>query len=169
MDNSILNVFTYFKTILCMCPECSNIMRLSDMHLRSRYKSPRTWLDTYEAKTAEFEEEEIKSVEEENELKRQARDEGRRKAKKLVKKSMSKEFSKLRFDPYDIKAILHPVDFVVFNGMNDDMVRNVILMSKRTTNPYMSSLHRDVEKAIKTKSYDWTVVRVSRDGGVIFE
>ena len=53
--------------------------------------------------------------------------------------------------------------------MNDNLIRKMILMSKKTNNPCMLNLHRDVESTIKTKSYDWRVVRVSQDGNVSFE
>ena len=169
MDDFFLDAFSYFRTILCMCPECNNIVRLSDLHLRSYEKSPRTWLDSHELELSKLEEKKAEFAEKERTIKEQARTRGRKEVKELVKKSMSKEFSKLKFDPYDIRAILHPVDFAIFNGMNNDMVKDIILTSKKTTNPILSKMHRDVENAIKAKSYDWKVVRVSQGGKVKFE
>lgn len=167
--DGVLDVFNHFRTILCMCPECDNIMRLSDMHLRSRGKAPRTWLDSYEAKAERLGDEEGRFAEEKEALQKQARDEGQRMARRRVKKTMSKEMAKLRFDPYDIKPILHPVDFAVFNGMHEGAVRDILLMSKSTDNPHLARLHRDVESAVRSKSYDWKTVRVSEDGSVGFE
>lgn len=169
MGNAVLDIFNNFRTILCMCPECSNIMRLSDLHLRSRGKAPRTWLDSYEDKAERLGDEESKFAKEKKIVQEQARHKGQLTAKKLVKKTMSRDLAKLRFDPYDIKPILHPVDFVIFNGMHEDAVRDILLMSKRTVNPHLARLHRDVESAIKSKSYDWKTVRVSPEGNISSE
>ena len=169
MGSAVLDIFNHFRTILCMCPECSHIMRLSDLHLRSRGRAPRTWLDSYEAKDKKLGDEKDKFEEEKKALQMQARDEGQRTARRRVKKTMSREMAKLRFDPYDIKPILHPVDFAVFNGVHEDAVRDVLLMSKRTGNPHLARLHKDVEHAIKSKSYDWKTVRVSPEGNISFE
>lgn len=169
MGDAVLDIFNHFRTILCMCPKCSNIMRLSDLHLRSRGRAPRTWLDSYEAKAEKLEEEQGKFDEEKRTLQKQASKEGQIMARKRVKKTMSKELAKLRFDPYDIKPILHPIDFAIFNGMHEDAVRNILLMSKKTANPHLARLHKDVENAVKSKSYDWKTVRVSQDGNVGFE
>lgn len=114
MGNAVLDIFNHFRTILCMCPECSNIMRLSDLHLRSRGRAPRTWLDSYEDRAEELEEAQDGFGEEKDALQKRARAEGQRMARKRIKKTMSKELAKLRFDPYDIKPILHPVDFAIF-------------------------------------------------------
>ena len=46
-------------------------------------------------------------------------------------------------------------------GMHEGTVHNISLMSKRTANPHLARLHKDVENTIKSKSYDWKTVRVS--------
>ena len=52
-----LDIFNKFKTILCMCPNCSSLLRLSELHLRSKTPSPTTWLDEYDVKKTEVDEE----------------------------------------------------------------------------------------------------------------
>ena len=77
---------------------------------------------------------------------------------------------KLReYDPYDVKAILHPIDFVVFDGMNKGQVEDVTLISNKTTNPNMQILHKAIEKAVKSKSYDWKVLHVAKDGEITYK
>jgi len=41
-----------------MCPKCNDLMRLSELHLRSKEKAPKTWLDTYESKINAIEDKE---------------------------------------------------------------------------------------------------------------
>ena len=56
MIDEMLSVFTNFKNILCICPECNNISRLSQLHLYSAKKTVRTWLDDYEDRVRLFRE-----------------------------------------------------------------------------------------------------------------
>ena len=49
-----------------------------------------------------------------------------------VLKSMDDYFSKKKYNPYDIKPIIHPVDFVIFNGDHDKQVNEVVFLSKKS-------------------------------------
>ena len=169
MDDSILDIFNNFKTILCMCPKCNSLMRLSDLHLKAKTPAPKTWLDRYESRIDTIEKREDLFDQQKSKIREKATERGRAKVPILVKKSMSKQFTKLNYDPYDIKAILHPIDFVVFNGMNKDAMKDVVLLSRKTSNSYLDALHKGIEKAVNEKSYDWKVVRVSAEGDVKYE
>lgn len=43
-----VQLFQYGRTILCLCPCCGDIVRLSDLTLHYEGETPRTWLDEYE-------------------------------------------------------------------------------------------------------------------------
>ena len=167
--SSFIDMFTNMKTVLCVCPNCSKLMRLSDLHLRSDGKAEMTWLDKHDSKVSTFEKKEQKFDEEEEEIREKSRSRGRSKVPALIRKSMDEKFAKLKYDPYDIKALLHPIDFVVFDGMNKDKMKNVVLMSKGTTNPNLLQLHQGIAHAVGDEAYDWKVVRVSEDGQVEYE
>lgn len=152
-----------------MCPECSNISRLSDLQLRTVGKAPRTWLDDYKHKVEKIEEKEAKFEEEEEGIREEARARGRAQVPDLVRKTMGTQFAKLEYNPYDIKALLHPVDLVVFDGMTEKDMKNVIFLSKATPNQYLKTLHTEVARSIDDKNYDWKVVRVTQDGQVEIE
>jgi len=169
LANSFPEIFNQFKTILCLCPKCNSISRLSDLHLRSKGKAPKTWLDNYELSVQKLEEQEAKFEEEEDEIREKAAERGRAKVPEIVRQSMDKQFAKLNYDPYDIKPLLHPVEFAVFNGMNSGNIDNVILLSRISSNPNLQNLQKAVAKAIDDKLYDWKVARVSLDGDVEFE
>ena len=40
-----LDLFNKFKIIFCLCPHCSSLLRLSQLHLRSDVPSQKTWLE----------------------------------------------------------------------------------------------------------------------------
>jgi predicted Holliday junction resolvase-like endonuclease len=152
-----------------MCPKCDNLMRVSDLQLISKEKTGKTWLDILDAKTKKIDYKEEKFKEEEENIREQARERGRKQVPKLINESINKNFAKLNYNPYDVKAILHPIDFVVFDGMNKGQVEDVALISNKTTNPHMNNLHKAIAKAVKTKSYDWKTLHVAQDGEITYK
>ena len=169
MVESFVQMFNQLKTIHCMCPKCDNLMRVSDLQLISKDKTEKTWLDILDEKTKRIDKKEEKFEEEEDNIREQARERGRKQVPKLINQSMNKNFTKLKYDPYDVKAILHPIDFVVFDGMNKGQVEDVTLISNKTTNPLMQNLHKAIAEAVKTKSYDWKILHVAQDGKVTYK
>lgn len=169
MADSFLDTFQQFKMILCVCPKCNVLSRLSDLQLRSKEKAPRTWLDDYDITSQKLQEQENEFEEKEGEIREKAAERGRAQVPDIVRKSMDSQFAKLSYDPYDIKALLHPVEFVVFDGMNKGELDNITLLSRLSTNSNLKNLQKAVAKAVDEKLYDWKVVRVSLDGDVVFE
>ena len=53
--------------------------------------------------------------------------------------------------------------------MNEWQVNNVTLLSNKTTNPHLQSIHKAIAEAIKTKSYDWNILHVAEDGKVTYK
>ncbi|MGB9023476.1 MAG: Holliday junction resolvase-like protein [Candidatus Bathyarchaeia archaeon] len=105
--------------------------------------------------------------EKENKLRDEAAERGRRRVPALVRKSMDSQFARLKYNPYDIKALLHPVDFVVFDGLDSkDKLRQIVFLSKRVENDWLNSLRSSVQKAVEQKNYNWQVARVSVDGAI---
>jgi len=152
-----------------MCPKCNEIVRLSDLQLRAKGKAPRTWLDDYQVDVEKADEIEAKFEEEKEKIKEEARERGRAQVPELVRQSLDEKFAKLHYNPYDIKALLHPIDFVVFDGMTDEEMKNVVLLAKSTTNQYLQTIHNNIARTVEDKNYDWKVVRVSQDGQVEIE
>lgn len=157
------------KIVHCVCPNCNKISRVSDLRLNSKDKSVKTWLDKYDSKILSVAKKEQKYLEEENALREKARERGRATVPDMIKKSMDERFAQLPYDPYDIKALLHPIDFVVFDGNHQELLKNIVLLSRKTKNENLIQLHRGIATAVKEKKYDWKVIRVSEDGQVEYE
>ena len=47
MDD-FLTVFTNFKNILCVCPNCQALPRLSELQIFSTKKAPKDWMDDWQ-------------------------------------------------------------------------------------------------------------------------
>ena len=67
-----------------------------------------------------------------------------------------------KYDPYDIHSVFHPVDFVVFDGLNKGVMKDIAFLARK--NPPMSKIHASVKTCIKAKAYDWMVARIQHDG-----
>ena len=90
MDTSTFEMFHQARRILCKCPECNEISRLSEIQIKSGKKSKPTWLDEYEESVNDY-------YTENDEFERTKKDEqakltikGRKQVTKNVKKIMKK-------------------------------------------------------------------------------
>jgi predicted Holliday junction resolvase-like endonuclease len=162
--------FQEFRKILCVCPDCGKIVRLSDLKLKTKAKTEDTWLDYYEyrerllsGKEAEFDA--IKG-----DLRAAAVAEGRKQAEVVFNQAIKQDFRKMKYDPSDIKPVLNPVDFVVFQDMNKkEEITDLVFLSKKLKNPIINKLRTQVKASIKAKNYEWLVARIDNEGKIEFE
>jgi predicted Holliday junction resolvase-like endonuclease len=165
--SQIVATFQAFRRVLCLCPGCKSILRLSDLRLKYRGAAPKTWLDTFETKLSSAEEKEAFFEEKESKLREQAIERGRRKVPTFIRKSMDSQFAKLKYNPYDIKALLHPVDFVVFDGLERGKgLTQIVFLSKAVENAQLNETRSAIQGIVKQKNYNWQVARVSIDGKI---
>ena len=162
--------FQEFRKILCVCPCCGEIIRVSDLKLRVKGKPTKTWLDEYEKKQSILNAKEEKFSEIEAKLRETATKKGRKQAEAVFNKAILPSFKALKLDPFDVKPILNPIDFVVFNGMNKkEDINNIILLSKQHDAPALTSVRKQIEQAILQKKYEWQVARIDENGKILFE
>jgi predicted Holliday junction resolvase-like endonuclease len=169
MDN-LLFMFQSSRRILCVCPCCGDIVRLSDLSLSYKGKSYKTWMDTYERKIMTLETKTEKFEEKEQEIRDKAAERGRKKVEERICGMMCNEIAKLKYNPYDIKAIWHPVDFVVFDGMNnEDSISDITFLSRKIDDPNLNKVREMVKECVVKKKYEWMVARISIDGKMKIE
>lgn len=162
--------FQQFRRILCVCPCCGDIVRVSDLRLKTKGPDVGTWLDDFEMRSLKLSKEEDLFGEKETELREKAREKGRKEAEKAFYKAICPSLKALKLDPYDVKPILHPVDFVVFNGMNkEESISDIIFLSKPYDCDSLNSIRCGVKEAVMKNRYDWQVARIDTDGKIAFE
>jgi len=162
--------FQEFRKILCVCPECREIVRVSDLRLKYKGRVERTWLDDYERRSLQMDKKEEEFNEIECELREAAVEKGRKEAQKVFNKAIKADLRKLKLDPYDIKPILNPVDFLVFKDMNSkDTISNIVFLSKKVENQNINRLRAQVKNVIEDKNYEWLVARISNTGQIELE
>ena len=191
MDPSTFDLFHHAQRILCRCPnpDCGEISRLSKIDIKSGKKSKPTWLDEYEDDMddyyADMGEYERTKKDEKAKLVAKGRKQVAKDVKKIMKKSLLPNYQKImNYDPYDIKVIGNPVDLVVFDGATKikekvklsgaksltkkDVVKEVVLLSKKTSNPYLKKLHKSIDEVIQNKEYEWKTAEVL-EGNIEFK
>jgi predicted Holliday junction resolvase-like endonuclease len=162
--------FQEFRKILCICPCCGEIVRVSDLKLYAKGKATKTWLDEYDHKQQLLDIKEEKFNEKEEKLRENARNKGREQAEKAFNKAILPSFKALKLDPYDVKPILNPIDFIVFQGMNkQDEITNIIFLSKEHDAPTLTTTRKQIKDAINEKRYEWQVARIEETGKIKFE
>jgi predicted Holliday junction resolvase-like endonuclease len=138
--------------------------------LRVKGAAPKTWLDAHESKIRGIEEKETAFGKKEQTLRDAAVERGRKRVPKLVCKCIDSDIAKLKYHPYDIKAVYHPVDFVVFNGLDKkEKLDDITFLSRKTNNEALNKIRMSVESAVNKEKYDWRVARVSIEGKVELE
>ena len=167
MMDDFLTVFTNFKTILCVCPNCKALPRLSELQIFSSKKTLKDWMDDWQERMNGLEEKVNEFSEKESMVREEAAKRAQAQVPKLIKKSLSDHIVSLKYNPYDIKPINHPIDLVVYDGMSDGDVKDVIFLHSK--NKAMQELHKSIHNAVENKEYDWKVVRISMDGKLEFE
>ena len=191
MDPSTFDLFHHAQRILCRCPnpDCGEISRLSKIDIKSGKKSKPTWLDEYEDNMddyyADMGEYERTKKDEKAKLTDKGRKQVAKNVKKIMKKTLISNYQKImNYDPYDIKVIGNPVDLVVFDGATKikekvklsgaksltkkDVVKEVVLLSKKTSNPYLKKLHKSIDEVIQNKEYEWKTAEVL-EGNIEFK
>lgn len=168
--SELFKEFQEFRKILCVCPYCGKIARLSDLHLKTKGKVAKTWLDEYEQKERNLGKKEERFGERESKLRELAHEKGRKAAEITFNKAISPKLKALKLDPFDVKAILNPIDFLVFKGMNKtDSVSDIVLLSKQIENSNLNVIRQQVKKVISQKKYEWQVARIDKGGQISLE
>jgi len=159
-----------FRKILCVCPCCNYFYRISDLHLKTKGRIKKTWLDSLENRYFELNKLEEEFDGKEKELRKKYRELGRKKAEQDFIKSVSPSFRKLRVNPFDIKPIFYPVDFIIFDGMEKkEDIQNVIFLSKLCGSSTINELRKQVSNVVKTQNYEWQEGKIDNEGNIEFK
>jgi predicted Holliday junction resolvase-like endonuclease len=168
--NELVQQFQDFRTILCVCPCCGDIVRISDLKLRTTGKTSRTWRDKYDRDVQKMDtmEEQFKEMEEG--LRELARERGRLAAQKVYNNAISPALKKMKYNPFDVKPVFNPIDFLVFNGMNDkESIDELILLSRQSKSVTLNSIRDKIDLAVTKENYGWQEARIDEEGKISFK
>ena len=169
MNSDIIKFFKLQRQIFGVCPNSNNFFRLSDARVYLKSRPPRDWLENIVDENDRLGRREESLANRERALRNVARLRGRRSAQKMAKK-IDTVFTPLHINPDDTKVIFHPVDYVVFNGMNslngEGKIKKLILLDRHEKHAEHKKLQRSIEKAVEKGSYDWLTLRIQDSGKI---
>lgn len=172
MDKSILDFYSALRKIFGVCISCEEIYRLSDCKLYQKSKPQSDWKERLDKEIEQLDLLEEKLQQKIELAKIAARESGRKEADKLIKK-IDPIFRPNKLNPNDAKVIFHPVDYLVFNGMNsnkgDASIKNLVLLDKGEKKGANSTLQKSIQKAVNSGNYEWLTLRVEENGRIIEE
>ena len=159
--------FQEFRKILCVCPDCNTLVRVSDLKLIIKEKDGNTWLDKYEKKNSQMNLKEEKFEEIKSKSREEAVNKGRIEAGKVFNKAINPTFKALKYNPFDLKPILNPIDFIVFKDMDKkDVVNDIVLLSEKIKNNFLNTIRAQIKNCVTKKNYEWQVARINEKGKI---
>jgi predicted Holliday junction resolvase-like endonuclease len=168
---SLFEEYQLFRRILCLCPCCNQLVRVSDLRLKAKGPAPKTWLDEYQLRDQALAKREVTFEEQEEKLREEAHEKGRKEAEKAFYKAICPSLQKLKLNPFDVKPIFHPIDFVVFNGMSspEKIISDIKLLTREHNCPSVTPIRDQIKKAVAQYKYDWQVARIEETGSIVLE
>tara|TARA_Y100000590_G_scaffold439026_1_gene562520 strand:+ start:1183 stop:1686 length:504 start_codon:yes stop_codon:yes gene_type:complete len=164
MKTNLVKFFAIQRKIFGICPCCGDIFRLSDTQIYTKEKPAADWMEKIVQARAKLEQKMEKIESQKGKIQELSRKKGRNQANKTIKK-VDKVFTPNGYSAEDIKAIFHPVDFVVFAGKNE-MTKNLILFDGEKKEKDQKILQKSIKKTIDDQKYEWITMRVSEEGVV---
>ena len=168
MNKELIKFFSIQRQIFGVCDCCGEIFRLSDANVYLKKKPTPDWMDKYEASEYRIDRQEEKIDEQEAEIREKARERGRIEALKAAKK-VDPIFHPNKFNPDDAKVMFHPVDFLVFNGMKKNEIKNLVLFDREVKSKENKALQKSIEKTISKENYEFITMQVSENGEVDYK
>jgi predicted Holliday junction resolvase-like endonuclease len=166
MTRDILEYFGIHRQIFGICPRSGEFFRLSDCKVYVKTRPKGDWLDRLHAQGAHLDEIEEMVEKKKEGLRERAHTKGRQWVSRAIRK-IDPVFAPHRLNPDDAKVIFHPLDYVVFKGMNEEeSIKGIVFLDRVAKSPDRRRLQQSIEKVIERKRYEWVTVRVGLDGSI---
>jgi len=147
MKAGIAEILGGLGHVVALCPQCGQIFHLSEAGVHLDGKRPHTIVDILKAAERKLERDEEKLSMIERELRERAAMAGLRITKKLLKK-INPLFSGAGYDPQDVKVIFDPVTYVIFDGMSNNNLQEIVLLANpRATSRQNASRNRSANRS----------------------
>ena len=165
MKAGIAEILGGLGNVLALCPECGQLFYLSEAGVHLDGKRPHSIVDMLKAAERKLERDEEKLSMIERELRERAARAGLRITKKLLKK-IDPMFSGAGYDPQDVKVIFDPVTYVIFDGMSDNNLEEIVLMANPPEDGATERLQKSIRNSIKKGKIEFKTMHVDDEGRV---
>src|SRR6266699_1311133 len=165
---SLVTTFQAMRELYGFCPCCGEPFRLSETSLFFRSRPPLTEFDRVEAARDRLEGQIENFEEREEEIRQTAREKGQRAAHRRVR-SIVPLLRDMKIEPSDVKVLFHPVEYVVFHGLNDENCSAIDFVDHPPESQNQERVLRSISDSLKAGNVEWQTFRVSDEGTVALE
>ena len=81
-----------------------------------------------------------------------------------VLEKLAPHFPEFPFDPTDLRFIGTPVDYIVFDGLGEGEVEEIVFLEVKSGRSSLTTKERRVRDAVEAGAVRWDVYRVPHDG-----
>lgn len=166
MKAGVLDAFHDFQKVLVLCPVCGEVHRLSELKLSYRGRVKRTWLDALRSEERKIDQAEERYDAQQEAIKQRAREAGQRQVPKILKRCVPAICSR-GYYPQDLKALFDPIDFVIFDGMNQkEKIKQVVLFDGPADSKRRSHAQNSIRNVLKKGNYEWKTIKLDSEGKI---
>ena len=153
------------NNIYGICPRCEEVFRASEGGLR-KYKRRGDFLDKLRGKERQIRKSSLAFQKEREGIRIKGVTRGRSEAEEMAA-NIDGVFAPLGLTADDAKLIMHPVDFIVFDGMHKDKVgenlERIVVVNNSNNSSLASS---QIERAIEEGRYEFVTMKANYDGSI---
>jgi predicted Holliday junction resolvase-like endonuclease len=73
-------------------------------------------------------------------------------------------FPQFKYNPKDARFIGSPLDFVVFDGLDEDCLRKIVLVEVKTGAANLTKRERNIQQTVLQKRVEFAVLRIQPSG-----
>ena len=167
MKSELINFYRLQRIIFGVCPCCNEIFRLSDgdLSLKKQQGKALDWMSKFERADEKITNAESRAIRDEEKTRDEARKKGRREATDSLQK-LDRVFYPHKLEIGDAKLLCDPVDYLVFNGMKKENIKNLIFMDSVKGNKDEKALQKNIETIVDRANYEWITMQVNEQGEV---
>jgi predicted Holliday junction resolvase-like endonuclease len=168
MTAGLMHCFRDVGYILAVCPrlECRELFYLSDARVHLDGERPTSIIDMLRAAERRLDRDEEMLLMIEDELRRKAAEAGKRIARKSLKR-IDPVFSGAGYDPQDVKVIFDPVPYVLFDGMCERNLKQIVFVANPPEDGAAEEIQSSLIRVIDKGNIEFKTLHVSDDGQVL--
>lgn len=155
------------RHIFIVCPRCEEVCRLSDARVSYRGAYREDWLDRIQRQEERLDRAEERFEERRGEIKESAIRRGRLALRRIIRRALP-GLSGQGLEMRDVKTILDPVRFVVFDGLErwGDRVRRVLFLAGAPRGRAEAAVQESLRRTIRSERFEWRTLPVDARGRV---
>lgn len=166
MASGLTGIFNELGRILGLCPLCNELFYVSESRPYSAGKRPRSIVDSIRAEEDRLDRADEALRGAEKQLRELAAKAGLKTAKRVLRR-IAPSFTAAGYDHQDVKLIVSPITYVVFDGLAKSKLSDIVLFTTPPRDTFAERIQKSIRGAIQKGNLEFKTLRVDTDRGHI--